>query len=122
MLILEKLFSRKLLPLTLLIFFTLIAILITYIFRASIIPPIILLSDYIKNLGNYGHVLMTVLIILSCYPPLIGYGTLLSLSGFIFGFPDGMISVFFINKGLHWWLDRWCLCLSDFSLFTIRFL
>lgn len=42
------------------------------------------LVEFVRSLSFAGNVLMILLIALSCFPPLVGYSTLLTLCGFIY--------------------------------------
>lgn len=45
----------------------------------------------LRGMGGFGLVLIFCLIFISAFPPMIGYGTFLTLSGFTFGFLKGFI-------------------------------
>ncbi|KAJ3145120.1 hypothetical protein HDU89_007537 [Geranomyces variabilis] len=51
-------------------------------------------ANAIHGLGFAGWVLMLFLQFISCFPPLVGYGTLLYLQGYIYGFPGGFIPAY----------------------------
>lgn len=92
-----------------------LAVLFT-VFHNDIIPPLVQFCDFIKSQGFFGGLLMTITIVISTFPPLVGYGSLLYMCGFIYGFPLGFIPaylggciggilVFLVSR--KWLLDYW---------------
>ncbi|KAJ1557700.1 Tlg2-vesicle protein, partial [Cladochytrium tenue] len=65
-----------------------------YVNRQRILGPLVDFCSKIRSLGAVGHLILTALVFLSSFPFLVGYGTLLVLSGFIFGFPSGIIPAY----------------------------
>ncbi|KAI8062346.1 snare associated Golgi protein-domain-containing protein [Gilbertella persicaria] len=71
-------------------FFTVLGI-ITYHYRREFFEALELLSHRISDMGYKGHILMASLIFLSSFPPIMGYGTYQTLSGFTYGFQTGFL-------------------------------
>ncbi|KAI9274378.1 snare associated Golgi protein-domain-containing protein [Phascolomyces articulosus] len=89
--------------------------LIAYIYRRELAITLEQLSDFIKRMGASGYLLLGLLIFLSGFPPMIGYGLYQTLSGFTFGFAAGFplsyfsalagaVSCFVISR--MWFKDR----------------
>ncbi|ORZ07885.1 snare associated Golgi protein-domain-containing protein [Absidia repens] len=60
-----------------------------YVWRKDLLSALETLSHAVSDMGASGYLLMSFLIFLSAFPPMIGYGTFQSLSGFTFGFAKG---------------------------------
>ncbi|ORZ09512.1 hypothetical protein BCR42DRAFT_334476 [Absidia repens] len=60
-----------------------------WIWRKDLLHTLEGLSIAVRDMGASGQVLIFVLIFASAFPPMIGYGTFQSLSGFTFGFNLG---------------------------------
>ncbi|CAO3618213.1 unnamed protein product [Cunninghamella blakesleeana] len=88
---------------------------IMWIFRKELLDGLEKLSNMVKDMGTSGYLLISLLIFLSAFPPMIGYGTLQTLSGFTFGFEKGYpISYFSALFGAvtcfivaRKWLKKW---------------
>ncbi|ORX51720.1 hypothetical protein DM01DRAFT_1337220 [Hesseltinella vesiculosa] len=68
-------------------FFIMGSIMVAY--RKEFFATLESLSKAVKVMGPQGYILMAFLIFLSAFPPMIGYGTFQTLSGFTFGFARG---------------------------------
>ncbi|CAO3654679.1 unnamed protein product [Mucor fragilis] len=60
-----------------------------YTHRRQFFQALESLSDTLSSMGYSGYVLMSALIFTSAFPPVLGYGTYQTLSGFTFGFSIG---------------------------------
>ncbi|KAK4514759.1 uncharacterized protein ATC70_002362 [Mucor velutinosus] len=60
-----------------------------YTHRRQFFQALETLSDKLASMGYSGYILMSVLIFSSAFPPILGYGTYQTLSGFTFGFSVG---------------------------------
>ncbi|KAG2191401.1 hypothetical protein INT46_007848 [Mucor plumbeus] len=58
-------------------------------YRRQFFEALETLSNKLSDMGYSGYILMSVLIFSSAFPPILGYGTYLTLSGFTFGFSIG---------------------------------
>ncbi|KAI8074450.1 snare associated Golgi protein-domain-containing protein [Gongronella butleri] len=63
------------------------AVMVAY--RKEFFDALEALSQAVKTMGLSGYFLIAFLIFLSAFPPMIGYGTFQTLSGFTFGFAKG---------------------------------
>jgi uncharacterized membrane protein YdjX (TVP38/TMEM64 family) len=77
---------------------------LAYIYRHELFAIVLIVANDLKEMHGWykdfvlmsrGMVILTLLIILTCIPPLFGYSTLLTLSGFIYKFPLGFIPAYF---------------------------
>ncbi|KAG0178867.1 hypothetical protein DFQ28_003747 [Apophysomyces sp. BC1034] len=68
---------------------------VLWIYRKEMLRALETLSKAVKNMGFGGYLLMSGLIFLSAFPPMIGYGTYQTLSGFSFGFVRGFVVSYF---------------------------
>ncbi|KAI8997017.1 snare associated Golgi protein-domain-containing protein [Pilobolus umbonatus] len=62
-----------------------------WIFRREFFETLETLSHKLTSLGIGGYLLMSTLIIASAFPPILGYSTYITLSGYTFGFANGFI-------------------------------
>ncbi|CDS04084.1 hypothetical protein LRAMOSA07039 [Lichtheimia ramosa] len=62
---------------------------IMYSYRHELYTALEDLSNLLRDMGFGGYLLLSLLIFLSAFPPMIGYGTYQTLSGFTFGFAQG---------------------------------
>lgn len=60
-----------------------------WVYRKEVFQGLETLSNKLKDMGYSGYILMSTLIFLSAFPPIIGYGTYQTLSGYTFGFEVG---------------------------------
>ncbi|KAI9033829.1 snare associated Golgi protein-domain-containing protein [Phycomyces nitens] len=70
-------------------FFVFIMSSIMYHYRRELLEGLETLSNTVKDMGTSGYLLIAGLIFLSAFPPMLGYGTYQTLSGFTFGFARG---------------------------------
>ncbi|GAA5808099.1 hypothetical protein MFLAVUS_001481 [Mucor flavus] len=63
--------------------------LVMWSYRKELYEALEALSGTLKKMGYSGYILMAALIFSSAFPPVIGYGTYQTLSGFTFGFQIG---------------------------------
>ncbi|KAG0169286.1 hypothetical protein DFQ30_003760 [Apophysomyces sp. BC1015] len=75
--------------------FSLVMWIVLWIYRKEMLRALETLSKAVKNMGFGGYLLMSGLIFLSAFPPMIGYGTYQTLSGFSFGFVRGFVVSYF---------------------------
>ncbi|KAJ3014235.1 hypothetical protein HKX48_005275 [Thoreauomyces humboldtii] len=87
-------FTRQWLPAWILAGLSVVGMGFFVVFRVQIVQMLTEFADTVRRMGVGGWLLMTFLQFLSCFPPLVGYGTLLYMCGFIFGFPWGWIPAF----------------------------
>ncbi|KAI9334521.1 hypothetical protein DFJ73DRAFT_38242 [Zopfochytrium polystomum] len=87
-------FQRQWLPLWGLGVVSLIVVVALYLNRNKILPPLMAFCASVRAMGATGHLILTALVFISSFPFMIGYGTLLVMSGFIFGFPLGFIPAY----------------------------
>ncbi|KAL7315775.1 Tlg2-vesicle protein [Mucor circinelloides] len=69
--------------------FIVISSIFMYTHRRQFFQALETLSDKLSSMGYSGYILMSVLIFSSAFPPILGYGTYQTLSGFTFGFSVG---------------------------------
>ncbi|KAI8329755.1 snare associated Golgi protein-domain-containing protein [Chlamydoabsidia padenii] len=62
---------------------------VMWAWRKELLTALETLSNTVREMGPSGYLLIAFLIFLSAFPPMIGYGTFQSLSGFTFGFAKG---------------------------------
>lgn len=70
---------------------SLVTLVLFLIFRSPIIHALETLSVALKEMGIGGIVIMWSMIFITTFPPLSGYSTFITLSGFSFGFVQGFI-------------------------------
>jgi uncharacterized membrane protein YdjX (TVP38/TMEM64 family) len=58
------------------------------IYHAALLAMLVRFSDWWREL-KYGGILLFTLLLIVAFPPLIGYSTLASLAGMVYGFPGG---------------------------------
>ncbi|RUP49972.1 hypothetical protein BC936DRAFT_140819 [Jimgerdemannia flammicorona] len=68
---------------------------IIYKFRKDIFVGLENLAMVVRGMGVGGYLLISFLIFLSAFPPMVGYGTFQTLAGFTFGFGAGVAVGFF---------------------------
>ncbi|KAI8878168.1 hypothetical protein K501DRAFT_259041 [Backusella circina FSU 941] len=68
---------------------------VMFIYRKELFQGLEILSEKLKDMGTGGYVLMSTLIFLSAFPPIIGYATYQTLSGYTFGFEVGFAISYF---------------------------
>ncbi|KAI7897888.1 snare associated Golgi protein-domain-containing protein [Cokeromyces recurvatus] len=62
---------------------------VMFIYRRNFFEALEALSHHLSDLGYRGYLLMSLLIFLSAFPPIIGYSTYQTLSGYTYGFQIG---------------------------------
>lgn len=86
--------SAYVIAIALLLFFALGLFSLTVYYWESIVPWLNNTAESIRTQGVTGYALMSAVVFVFCFPPLMGYGTLLYFNGFVFRFPMGIIPVF----------------------------
>ncbi len=72
----------------------LFALFIFFQFHQQILAPLLSFSKTLHSWGVFGFLFLIFLIFCASFPPIVGYGTLLFLCGFMYGFPLGLIPAF----------------------------
>ncbi|KAI9099902.1 hypothetical protein DFS34DRAFT_513156 [Phlyctochytrium arcticum] len=91
---LRHLFSAQYLPIWILVALSVFGAIFFFTFHKQIVEFMTAFAKYITDKGPSGMFFMTFFLWLSCFPPLIGFGSLLYLCGFIYGFPLGFVPAY----------------------------
>jgi uncharacterized membrane protein YdjX (TVP38/TMEM64 family) len=81
---LKPLFTRDFRPILIVLLISISTSIVLLIFHERIIPAVEIAATYIKDLGSPGALLMICIIVTTCFPPVVGYATALTLCGFIY--------------------------------------
>ncbi|KAJ3288270.1 hypothetical protein HK104_008252 [Borealophlyctis nickersoniae] len=71
-----------------------VAVALFGVFHEQILTALAVFAERIKTWGVWGGLLLAGLLFVTSFPPIPGYGTLLYLCGFVFGFPAGIIPAY----------------------------
>ncbi|KAJ3034746.1 hypothetical protein HDV00_004724 [Rhizophlyctis rosea] len=64
------------------------------IFHKPIFAFLAVFAEALRGMGIWGAILLSLAQFITCIPPIPGYGTLLYLSGFVYGLPNGIVPVY----------------------------
>ncbi|CAJ0764540.1 17372_t:CDS:2 [Entrophospora sp. SA101] len=102
---------KDFLPFLIWVFISLITLCTIIIFRKKIINILDHFSNFLKSMGIIGVIIIFFIIFLTTFPLILGYGTMITLTGFTYGFFIGFLisylAALFGAVTVFWLSRRW---------------